>query len=770
MVGEPIRKYSSDSTVALANCLQPKAKYHVSLPRIGFVSLLLRRHFGYPTRVPPPRAGEEPSMLTFPAATRVRPNRPCGSKQRVRNFLWLAAALLALYGCAAGQSAQPRLPLLTHADQVRRLSAEEASRGYPVRIRGVVTMDAPAPDFLVQDSTSGIYVEGNAAWSSAHILGQEVEIEGFTGPGKFAPVIRESKTRVLGKGVLPKARVFQFAELADGQQDSQWVRVRGIVRSASIDRTSWREMALALRVASGGGELQVRVPIPREADFSSWVDNQVLIEGVCGSFYNVNRQLTGILLYVPRLNFITIETQTAEVPVSGLLRFSPSAGTQHRVRVRGVVEYQQLGNSLFLAGEGKGLRVLTTQNTALQVGDEVDVVGFPSMGESAPILADAVFHRLGHPGPPQPVPLQLERPWEEYDGALVTTTARLLSRTTQLDGLRLLLQHEEFVFDATLPAGTAADPLLSVPVNSELAVTGICLVRSGGLWRIPQSFRLLLRTSQDVVVLKKPSWWTLRHTLWLLGGTAGTLCIVLIWTMVLRRRIRQQMEIIRQKLRNSAVLEERNRIARELHDTLEQELAGITLQLDLAVDCFQQAPAVAQQALQTARNMSRHSMVEARRSVWDLRCQLLEDGDLVSALTQIVAPLSPSDGQIRMKIEGKPFRLSGAAEINLLRIAQEAVANAVKHGHARQVRIELRYAPEFVRLTVTDNGTGFSAEQACRAGHFGILDMRERAQSMGTQLVISSDRAEGTSVSVEVPLHPQEHRDEQHKADTYSGR
>ncbi len=80
------------------------------------------------------------------------------------------------------------------------------------------------------------------------------------------------------------------------------------------------------------------------------------------------------------------------------------------------------------------------------------------------------------------------------------------------------------------------------------------------------------------------------------------------------------------------MLEERNRIARELHDTLEQELAGITMQLDLAVDCFQQAPVVAQHALETARSMSRHSMIEARRSVWDLRCQLLEDGDLISAL------------------------------------------------------------------------------------------------------------------------------------------
>ena len=709
-------------------------------------------------------------MLTLPSAIPVRMGHSPFRKQGVWGLIARTAALASFCAVAWAQPGDQKLPLLTHADQIRRLSAEEASRGYPVRIRGVVTMDAPAPDFLVQDATAGIYVEGNMAWSSAHVLGQIVKIEGVTGPGKFAPVIRERKTRVVGKGSLPKVRAFQFAELADGQQDSQWVRVRGIVRSASIDRTSWHETALALRVASGGGELQVRVPIQHESDFSPWVDNQVLIEGVCGSLYNVNRQLTGILMYVPRLSFITVEAQATEVPVSGLLRFSPSTGAEHRVRLRGVVEYQQLGNSLFLAGEGNGLRVLTTQDTALQIGDEVDVVGFPAMGESAPILEDAVFHRLGHQNPPQPLPLRLEKPWEQYDGALVTTTARLLSRTTQLNGVRLLLQHEELIFDATLSPGAAADPLLSVPINSALQVTGICLVRSGGLWHIPESLRLLLRAPQDVVVLKTPSWWTLRRTLWVLGGTAGALFVVFIWMMALRRRVREQMEIVRQKLRNSAVLQERNRIARELHDTLEQELAGITLQLDLAVDCFQQAPRVAQQALETARNMSRHSMVEARRSVWDLRCQLLENGDLVSALEQIVAPLAPADGQIRVKIEGKPFRLPGAMEMNLLRIGQEAVGNAVKHGRARDVRIGLRYTPGSVRLSVTDNGTGFNAEQPCRTGHFGVLDMRERALSMGSQLVIASNRLEGTTVSVEVPLHPRGSLDEQHKADMHSGR
>ena len=661
---------------------------------------------------------------------------------------------------------------ITRVDQIRRLSPDDAAKGHPVLIRGVVTMDAPAPDFFIQDSTAGIYVEGNALLNFPHALGDLVEVEGITGPGKFAPVIRERQFRVIGPGTLPTAPLFPFSALADGQQDSQWVKIHGIVRWASIDSTSWKETALAMRVASVGGELSLRVPVwDKLPDVSSWIEREVLVEGVCGSLYNSNRQLTGILFYVPRLSFIKVESPALEVPLSALLRFSPGEGSRRRVGVQAVVTYQQLGHALFLQGEGKGLRVLTQQDTPLQIGDVVDVVGFPAMGESAPILEDAVFRKLTHDKVPVPILLDLNAPWEQHDGALVTTNAKLLNREIRRDETRLLLQRDDVIFDASLPSGNGVDQIASLPLNSELRVAGICLVRSGGLWRIPQSFRILLRSPQDITVLSSPSWWTLRHAMWILGITVSILLVVLAWIVVLGRRLREQMEIIRQKLRSGAVLEERNRIARELHDTLEQELAGITMQLDLAVDCLQQAPRVAQQALETARKMSRHSMIEARRSVWDLRCQLLENGDLVSAMTQIVKPLASreSEVEIKVKIDGAPFRLPGPIEMNLLRIGQEAVANAVKHGKARHITIELSYAPNEVRLRVQDDGSGFAVEQGSPTGHFGLLDMRERAQSMGSVLKVESEPGHGTSIFVHVPLHSKEVIDEELKANTYSG-
>jgi len=386
------------------------------------------------------------------------------------------------------------------------------------------------------------------------------------------------------------------------------------------------------------------------------------------------------------------------------------------------------------------------------------------------VLEDAIFHPLGHQTGPEAVKLNLDAPWEQFDGAVVTTDANLVSRQVQPDALRLHLQHGDTFFDASLPLGVAADRVLSIPLNSQVQITGICLVRSGGLWRIPQSFRILLRLPQDVVVLTTPSWWNLRHTLWLLGIMGGVLFSVTAWVVVLGRRLHEQMDIIRQKLRSGAVLEERNRIARELHDTLEQELAGITMQLDLAVDRLEQSPRVARQAVETARNMSRHSMLEARRSVWDLRCELLEDGDLVSALAQIVEPLvARENAKVDFEIQGVPVRLPGPVEMNLLRIGQEAVANAVRHGQARRVRVELRYALTSVCLNVSDDGTGFAADQTSPTGHFGLLDMRERAQSMGSQLSIQSEPGRGTRIAVEVPFVPRKPSDEELKTNTYSG-
>ncbi len=663
--------------------------------------------------------------------------------------------------------------LLVEARQVRALTPDEAAAGYPVHIRGVITDAVPAPDFFIQDKSAGIYVEGNQSRRYLHRLGDVIELDGTTGPGRFAPVVRETSSRVVGASALPKTRLYSFPELAHGQYDSQWVQIRGIIRSVSLDSQSWREPTLAMTLSSGTGQLRLRVPITHDEDFSSWVGNEALISGVCGSLSNAERQFVGLLLYVPHLSFIHVEGSVNDASVIDLLRFSPQQNSGRRMRVRGVVSYQDPGNALFLLARDRGLRVLTQQDTALSPGDVVDVVGFPAIGESAPVLEDAIFTRVRRQRAPVAVAFNPALNWERYDGALVKLDAKLLHYEQRPDGPALLLQHAGIVFSAALPARSAGRQILSIPLASELRVTGICLVRNGGIWRVPQSIRLLLRSDRDVQILQKPSWWNLRHTAWLLELTVGVLFAVLTWTLLLRRRVREQMEFIRQKLRRGAVLEERNRIARELHDTLEQDLAGITLHLDLAADRFQQAPELSQQALQTARRMSRRSMIEARRSVWDLRSHLLENGALSSAIAQAVEPLAArSRVKINVNVKGNAARLNSAVEMNALRIGQEAISNAIKHARATIIQVDLEYKSSSLRLSVTDDGCGFDehTEAMAYGGHFGLLDMKERAHGLGSRFEISSTPGRGTRIDVEIPLGVSKAAHGEFKADSYSRR
>jgi signal transduction histidine kinase len=225
------------------------------------------------------------------------------------------------------------------------------------------------------------------------------------------------------------------------------------------------------------------------------------------------------------------------------------------------------------------------------------------------------------------------------------------------------------------------------------------------------------------------------------------------WVAVLNRRVQDQTEIIQHRVQREAVLEERSRIAREFHDTLEQELAGIVLQLDTVGVHLKESPALASQQLELARNLSRHTLAEARRSVWDLRSLLLENSNLATALTEVARPLT-ADGRVQINVQtsGIQRKLPARLENNLLRITQEALANALKHARGKSILVQLDYEPQRIRLCIQDDGIGFDVNMAPGAGggHFGLLDMRERAERSGASFSIESSRGAGTKIIVEV--------------------
>lgn len=301
----------------------------------------------------------------------------------------------------------------------------------------------------------------------------------------------------------------------------------------------------------------------------------------------------------------------------------------------------------------------------------------------------------------------------------------------------------------------AADPnALAFDDGSRVRLTGVCQVQLENQ-RWPQSFRLLLRNSADVVLLQRAPWWNLRHLLWALGAMGVGIVGALLWIATLRRRVNAQTDIIKRDVQRASMLEERARLAREFHDTLEQQLAGIRIQLDTIAEDVAGLPDHVKRNFNVTRLMVRHSESEARRSVWDLRATVLDTGDLPAALSAIA--VHARDGHpahIETSILGERYALAGWMESHLLRIAQEGTANALKHAEARNIRIELCYEPKMVRLSVRDDGHGFAADNATasESGHFGLLGMRERVEKLGGALAIFSTPEHGTIIEVKVPI------------------
>ena len=250
-----------------------------------------------------------------------------------------------------------------------------------------------------------------------------------------------------------------------------------------------------------------------------------------------------------------------------------------------------------------------------------------------------------------------------------------------------------------------------------------------GVWNM-EGVRLRLRVT--------PPFW---QTGWFAGAIALSLLGVAMLLHASRvRRVRQRL---------LAVLDERRRLSRELHDTLEQGLAGIALQVDSARQHLARRPEVVESCLETALHMVEYSREETRRTVNQLRSQALERGDIAQAVLEVARELT-SGGKptVEVELRGTSRRLSVAAEHHLFRIAQEALTNAVRHAQASRVSVLLAFTGDVVELTVCDDGRGLPSEPAARGFHFGLSGMRERARALGTRLEVESAPGRGTTLRV----------------------
>lgn len=685
--------------------------------------------------------------------------------------------LLAL-GASAAPTTRPESTLTTAAS-IRQLTAEDAARKHPARIRGVITYVSQVPlMFFVQDETGGVCVTGRRDPDLRQQLkvGALVEVEGVTAPGRIVPSITARqkdpiKVTVLGEGALPTPHALTFAQAASPDLHGDLIEVEGIVRSFKSESLGTANFdALVVTLASGAQRF--------EAAFLAWHDPNpyplqlvgatVRVRGVYNSATNDRLQPAQMRLLFSSLREIRVveaATPPFELPLASIGEMRGAESLAGRARVKGAVTLAVPGKGLFLESNGAGLWIdLPAGKVA--IGEQLDVAGFPIRRGVALAIEDPVWRSAGSGTLPETPLITAEQALaSEFDARLVRMEALVLEVSRLSEGPTLVLQSGERVFLARI-AGVAAGSTDAFRQDSWVRVTGVCVhnrmpdataTAATAPGAHPVSFHLLMATPAAVDVIRAPGWWTLQRVLLVLCGLALIAVAAFAWVAALRVRVARQTSLIRDHLARETLYEERVRIARELHDSLEQDLLGISMQLS-ATEKLLVSPDRARESLQLASAMVRRSQAETHRAVWDLRDHRNGEDGLVATLCDAVSGLQPTAGtRIEVGVNGEQRPLPPQTENHLLRIALEAVTNALKHAQANRIAITLTYAPVRVSLLVRDDGRGFDPGHAPppTSGHFGLFGMRERAEKLGGQLKIDSAGGQGTTISLTIPTPEQ---------------
>ncbi|MEY2880216.1 MAG: hypothetical protein RLZZ15_2596 [Verrucomicrobiota bacterium] len=666
------------------------------------------------------------------------------------------------------------------------LSPKEAAQERPVLLSGTLLLvTRPRDAFVLRDATDGIYVELGFVIGNNRRPGDRVEVGGVTGAGDFAPMVRAKKLTWLGSGPLPPPRPTTIGELNAGGFDAAWVELEGIVRSCEptpLDRplssgptagTVPANPSAAVRpgpeswtimIAQGDDRLAVQLrdrAVPAEL-----IDARVRLRGVVFNVHNANRQFVRANVQVAQQDMITVVTPPPADPfalplqrIDEILRFTPTGFSGHRIRVRGVVTAHRPGRTLWLQDGDRGLRVASAQAGALAPGDVVEVVGFADHGGYAPNLSDAIFRRVAAGSPPVPLRLRVAEEISQQDSNLVLIEAQLDEARETADGMLLALTWNGANVGALLPRGAAVPQESRWEAGSWVRATGICVpgqsdvFPSSGLW-VADRMQLLLRSADDLVVVRAAPWLTTRRALAIAVAAAAVILFALVVVSVLARRKIAQREEARKlaEVEFSAMLAERNRLARELHDTIAQELNAVSMQMELAKNSAKTGTVEEfLPHLATAHGIVRGCLATTRESIWDMRSHILEKTDLLGALRSVAEQLSAGLGcAIRANTRGQSRRVAPMIENNLLRIGQEAVSNALKHARPRVIDLEIGFEPALVRLIVRDDGCGFDPAAEHADGHFGLRGMKERVEQMKGELSIRRGDDGGTRVEVVV--------------------
>jgi signal transduction histidine kinase/CheY-like chemotaxis protein len=616
----------------------------------------------------------------------------------------------------AVSAAADELPVLRNVHAVHRLPQHEAKKGYPLRLRAVVTyFNVQGQQLVVQDETGGIYVYAGDSKIPVLRVGQLVDLEGTSGPGDFAPIVTNPRIRVVGEAPLPPPLEVDIEQLLTGVADSTWVELRGIVHSvAMINGRPW------LGVTSGTHQFQVDLANVHELP-QSLLYTRIRVRGVCAPRFNFRRQILGIQVRVPARQFIEVEAQPPVLEaraIEQLLQFAPDSRGDDPNRVRGTVLLSHPAGPTYISDVTGGVVVQNHNDVRLTPGDLVEVTGFTEPGAFNPVLRDAQLKVVGKTAVAEPPLLAAQEVLEEgWDAKLIRLDARVVDRLPGQADKRLVLEAGSLLFSARLVDGE----LPEVEKGAVVRLTGISNLEAPAFGQtMPRGFSLLLRSADDIRILVNAPWWTAERTLRVVALLSIVAMVAFGWIVLLRRRVQQQTEALRHAKESA---EQANRAKSEFLANMSHEIRtpmnGILGMTELALDTdltpeqreyLGMARASADSLLTLINEILDFSAIEAGK----LKIDPVPFA-LYSTVTDMVRPLSvhAADREVEFIYDlslGLPEHVIGDP-LRIRQVLINLVGNAIKFTREGEVsvRVELEAQRDrdiVLHFSVRDTGIG----------------------------------------------------------------
>ena len=660
---------------------------------------------------------------------------------------------------------------LRTVEAIRELTVAQTEQKIPVHLHGVVTFfDEQLFSHFIQDDTAGIYLQFPTNVPPPPLVpGQSVEVTGVSSPGEYAPVVVVNQVKAVGQAPLPTAKAVTYEQLASGVEDSQFIEITGIVRSARLLEDSQYHL---IEIATGGGRLLVytkQLPVKQPEEL---VDSTLRVRAVCSTKFNHKRQLFAIRLMVPRPEDLEIKIPApmnpfaiAPCPIGSLLQFAPQETYGHRVKIVGTVIYYAPGETIFLQDGEQGVEVQTKERSPLQLGDRVQVLGFVSQGEYTPRLEDAADQKNFSGDLPGPVVLTPDEALKgNHDCRLIQVAARVLDRTQHGAERYLILQDGDIIFHASLKQAESEDAFGALANGSRVAATGVCQIdpgewEAGEAWRA-KAFSIKLRSAADVVLLSAPSWWTLRRVLWMAGALGFAALAAFGWVAVLRRQVAErtrQLEIQIQERqraeRRREIEQERARVAHDLHDDLGAGLTEVNM-LSSLVKSSATSAEEKQHYLDDLTETARRMVTSLDEIVWAVNPRndtIASLAGYFGAYAQRLLDLAGVTCGLDIAEELPEHALDPKFRQEIFFAFKEALTNVVRHADATQVWLRISVREHRLLVEVADNGRGFHLSER-QAGNDGLANIKERLKTLGGVCELFSDTKTGTTVRFSAPL------------------